>query len=376
MSTHAAVAAVMNNEIMMTRVNYDGYLDYLGKALLKHFDNLDSISKLMEGEIRAIDLDTGKIEFYEENEYYPQQLNTIFDWYKAMPEEEYNYIFVSGSWFLYSPAKLIRLQDEKEYEAPLLGQAQITSEEILENDKLMKEIHAWQVKSLLRLTQKALAPVNGHVSLGRFDSLHVSIMGNFNLEYDLNHDLWRYPFFDGIGLAYIIYNSALTHYKEIAAAKQCTFKKEDAKTIAFVINLWNRIKSFDRAKNVLFGEDYLHYFLDSLAGLSADYYASEIRQAKKGYVLAKIDRLIASLSAENKKAILQVFAAKAVSEHISVRPVFDYLDNMEKYGIPYKDMIEELEKDDCYVKLRNLRDRAMVMCREFFMDQALKLVKG
>lgn len=377
MSTHATIAAVMaDNTITMTRINYDGYLDYTGRVLRKYFNNLDSISKLFASEVRAIDLDTGEINFYERNDYYPQKLNSIFEWYKLMPDEEYNYIFVNNQWFLYSPAKLVPLQDEDEYTSLALGEAQIMPEWIAYNDDLTKKIRRQQTKTLMALTQKALAPIDGHVRLGRFDALHVRVLGDFNLDYDLDSDLWRYPFYDGAGLAYIIYNSVVKHYEEAAKEKQCTFKKEDIKTVALVINYWNKIKGFDRAKNVLFGSDYLHYFLDALAGLSADYYESEIEYHKKGYVLEKINNLIDSINDDDKKAILQVFKKESDwDSHISAKPVFDYVDNMEKYGVGYKDMEEELEKDERYVKMRNLRDQAMVMCRESFMDQVLELVK-
>lgn len=377
MSTHATISAVMaDNTVMMTRINYDGYLDYTGRALLKYFNNLDSIGKLFASEVRAIDLDNGEINFYEQNDYYPQQLNTIFDWYKLMPDEEYNYIFVNGQWFLYSPAKLVRLQDENEFEAPLLGEAQIMPEWIAYNDDLIKKIRRQQTNQLAALTQKALAPIDGHVSLGRFDALHVRVMGDFNLDFDLDSDLWRYPFYDGAGLAYIIYNSIVKHYEEAAKEKQCAFKKEDMETVVKVLSYWNKIKGFDRAKNVLFANDYLHYFLDALAGLDADYYKSEIEYHKKGYVLEKINTLIDSISEADKKAILNVFKKESSwDNHISAKPVFDYMDNMEKYGVGYKDMTEELEKDKHYVKMRGLYDQAMVMCREAFMDQVLELVK-
>lgn len=365
-----------DNTVMMTRINYDGYLDYTGRALLKYFNNLDSIGKLFASEVRAIDLDNGEINFYEQNDYYPQQLNTIFDWYKLMPDEEYNYIFVNGQWFLYSPAKLVRLQDENEFEAPLLGEAQIMPEWIAYNDDLIKKIRRQQTNQLAALTQKALAPIDGHVSLGRFDALHVRVMGDFNLDFDLDSDLWRYPFYDGAGLAYIIYNSIVKHYEEAAKEKQCAFKKEDMETVVKVLSYWNKIKGFDRAKNVLFANDYLHYFLDALAGLDADYYKSEIEYHKKGYVLEKINTLIDSISEADKKAILNVFKKESSwDNHISAKPVFDYMDNMEKYGVGYKDMTEELEKDKHYVKMRGLYDQAMVMCREAFMDQVLELVK-
>lgn len=377
MSTHATIAAVMNdNTVTMTRINYDGYLDYTGRTLLKYFNNLDSISKLFASELRAIDLDTGEINFYDRNDYYPQKLNTIFDWYKLMPDEEYNYIFVGGQWFLYSPAKLVRLQDETEFEAPLLGEAQITPEWIICDDELTKKIRRQKTKTMLALTQKALIPIDGYISLGRFDALHVRVMDDFNLDFDLDSDLWRYPFYDGAGLAYIIYNSVVKHYEDAAKEKQCAFKKEDIATVVKVVNYWNKIKGFDRAKTVLFANDYLHYFLDALAGLDTDYYASEIEYHKKGYVLKKINDLISSMSEADKKAILSVFKKESSwDNHISAKPVFDYMNNMEKYGTGYKDMTEILEKDKRYVKMRNLRDKAMVMCREAFMDQVLELVK-
>lgn len=377
MSTHATISAVMaDNTIMMTRVNYDGYLDHTGRALMKYFNNLDSISKLFTSEARTIDLDTGEVEFYEENDYYPRQLNTIFDWYKLMPEEEYNYIFVNGKWFLYSPAKLIRLQGEDEYDAPLLGDAQIVPDCIAYDDELMKEIRTQRTKSLMALTQTALEPIDGRCSLGLYDTLHIRITGDFNLDYDLDSDLWRYPFYNGVGLAYIIYNSVVKHYEEMAKGKQCAFKKEDVETVTKVMYLWDKIKGFDRAKTVLFDDDYLHYFLDALGGMDTDYYASEIQYHKKGYVLKKIDDLIASLSVEDKDDILRVFKTESDwDKHISAAPALDYKNNMEKYGVPYKDMKEELEKDENYIKMCKHRDQAAIMCRESFMDQVSELVK-
>ena len=377
MSTHATISAVMgDNTVMMTRINYDGYLDYTGRVLLKYFNDLDSISKLMSSEVRAIDLDNGEINFYERNDYYPQKLNTIFDWYKLMPDEEYNYIFVGGRWFLYSPAKLVPLQDEDEYEAPLLGDAQITPDYIAYDDELVKKIRVQKTKSLMALTQTALEPIDGHCSLGFYDTLRVRVAGNFNLEYDLDSDLWRYPFYNGTGLAYIIYSSVVKHYEEAAEEKQCAFKKEDMETVAKVMYLWDKIKGFDRAKTVLFGKDYLHYFLDALGGMDTEYYASSIQDHKKGYVLAKIDDLIDSLSENDKDDILHVFKKESDwDKHISARPVLDYKNNMEKYGVPYKNMKEELEKDERYIKMREHRDQAMVMCRKSFMDQVSELVK-
>ena len=277
---------------------------------------------------------------------------------------------------MYSPAQLVRLQGEDEYETPLLGDAQITPDCIAYDDELMKKIRTQQKKSLMALTQTALEPIDGRCSLGLYDALHIRVMGDFNLEYSLDSDLWRYPFYNGTGLAYIIYNSVVKHYEEAAEEKQCAFKKEDVETVTKVMYLWGKIKGFDRAKTVLFDEDYLHYFLDALAGQDTDYYASEIEYHKKGYVLKKIDNLIASLSIEDKDDILRVFKTESDWDtHISAAPVFDYKANMEKYGVPYKDMKEELEKDENYIKMCKHRDQAIIMCREAFMDQVSELVK-
>lgn len=378
MSTHATIAVVMDgNSIMMNRVNFDGYLDHTGRVLLKYFNDSASASKLAStNEVRTIDLDTGKLECYEPNEYYPRQLGNIFDWYKLMPAEEYNYIFVDGKWFLYSPAKLIPLQDEDEYDAPLLGQAQIVPNEIQADSQLMEKIHYQRNKSLMALTQQALTPIDGQCSRGRYDSLCIRVTGDFNLEYNLDSDIWRYPFYNGKGLAYIIYNSVVKHYEEAVEEKQCTFKKEDEPTVVKVMNYWDKIIGFDRAKNVFYDEDYLHYFLDALGGMDTEYYANKMEWHKKGYVQKKIDALISSMSDEEKHEILNVFKPESSwDKHISASPVFDYKDNLQKYGTGYKDMKEELKKDEKYVKMCELRDEAAIMCRESFMNQVSELAK-
>lgn len=398
MSTHATISAVMDdNTVMMTRVNYNGYLDHTGRALLKYFNDFDSVSKLVNaGEAGTIDLDTGTVECYDQtidlatgtvecydqNKYYPRQLNSIFDWYKAMPEEEYNYIFVDGKWFLYSPAKLVPLQDEDEYDGTLVGEAQIVPKEILNDDKLMKKISIQQTKTLMGLTQKALEPIDGHCShcsIDLYDLLRVRVTGNFNLDYYLDADILRYPFYNRVGLAYAIYDSVTKRYEKAAKKKQCAFKKEDVGTVAKVIYLWDKIIGFDRAKHVYFDEDYLHYFLDALGGVDTELSASKIQVHKKGYVLKKIDALIASMSDEDKDDILRVFKKSSSwlswDTQISARPVFDYKNNLEKYGTGYKDMKEELEKDELYVKMRDLRDQAAFMCRESFVRQVSKLIK-
>lgn len=378
MSTHATIAAVMdNNTVMMTRVNYDGYLDYTGRVLLKYFNDSASASKLVStGEVQTIDLDTGEIEFYERNDYYPRQLNNIFDWYKLMPVEEYNYIFVDGRWFLYSPAKLIPLQDEDAYEAPLLGEAQIVPYEIQADSQLMKKIQYQRNKSLMALTQQALTPIDGKCSRGLHDVLHVEVTGYFSIAYNLDYDIWRYPFYNGIGLAYIIYNSVVKHYEEAVEEKQCEFKKEDEQIVVKVMNYWDKIIGFDRAKNVFYDEQYLQYFLDALGGMDTELYASLIQQYKKGYVLKKIDALIDSMSDEEKNEILSVFKTQSSWDtHISASPVLDYKNNLQKYGTGYKDMKEELKKDEHYIKMCELRDKAAIMCRESFMNQVSELSK-
>lgn len=378
MSTHATISVVMNDTIMMNGLTYDGYLDYTGRTLLKYFNDLKKASKLVSvNEMRSIDLETGEIDCYESSQYYPHKLNNIYDWYKLMPMEEYNYIFVNGQWFLYSPAKLIPLQDEDKYDAPLLGEAQIVPRVIQADSELMTEINTLRIKSLIALTQKALAPVDGRCSLGLYDALCVRIQGDFTLEYDLNSDLWRYPFYNGIGLAYIIYNSVVKHYERLAEEKQCAFKASDVPTVARVMNYWDEIKGFDRAKNVIYDKDYLHYFLDSLGGLDTEYYADKMKSRKKAYVQKKIDKFISSMSDSEKQRILNVFKKQSCyDKHISADPVFDYMDNLQKYGTGYKDMKEELEKDAHYIKMRELRDKAAIMCRESFMDQVSELVKG
>lgn len=379
MSTHATIAVVMNNNIMMNGLTYDGYLDHTGRALLKYFNNLEKASKLVQvNEMRSIDLDTGEIDCYESSEYYPHQLNSIYDWYKSMPVEEYNYIFVDGKWFLYSPAKLIPLQDEDKYEAPLLGEAQIVPHKIQDNSELMEEINTLRNKSLMALAQKALAPVDGQCSLGFYDVLRVRIAGDFTLEYDLESDIWRYPFYNGVGLAYIIYNSVAKRYEEEAEEKQCSFSKENEPTVAKVMNYWNEINNFDRAKNVVCClNDYLYYFLDALGGLDTEYYANKMQGHKKGYVQKKIDKLINSMNDKEKNEILRVFKKQSCwDKHISADPVFDYMDNLQKYGTGYKDIKEELKKDAKYIKMCELRDKAEIMCRESFMDQVSKLVAG
>lgn len=378
MSTHATISVVMNDTIMMNGLTYDGYLDYTGRTLLKYFNDLEKASKLVSvNEMRSIDLETGEIDCYESSQYYPHKLNNIYDWYKLMPMEEYNYIFVNGQWFLYSPAKLIPLQDEDKYDAPLLGEAQIVPRVIQADSELMTEINTLRIKSLIALTQKALAPVDGRCSLGLYDALCVRIQGDFTLEYDLNSDLWRYPFYNGIGLAYIIYNSVVKHYERLAEEKQCAFKASDTPTVARVMNYWDKIKGFDRAKNVIYDKDYLHYFLDTLGGLDTEYYADKMKSRKKAYVQKKIDKFISSMSDSEKQRILNVFKKQSCyDKHISADPVFDYMDNLQKYGTGYKDMKEELEKDAHYIKMRELRDKAAIMCRESFMDQVSELVKG
>lgn len=378
MSTHATITVVMDDTIMMNGLTYDGYLDYTGRALLKHFNNLEKASKLTHvNEMRSIDLDTGEIDCYESSEYYPHQLSSIYDWYKSMPVEEYNYIFVDGKWFLYSPAKLIPLQDENKYEAPLLGEAQIVPHKIQDDSELMEEINTLRNKSLMALTQKALAPVDGQCSLGFYDDLRVRITGDFTLEYDLDSDIWRYPFYNGIGLAYIIYNSVVKRYEKLAEEKQCAFKAGDMPTIARVMNYWDEINGFDRAKNTVYSEDYLHYFLDTLGGLDTEYYADKMKSRKKVYVQKKIDKFISSIGDSEKQRILDVFKKQSYwDNHISAIPVFDYMDNLQKYGTGYKDMKEELTKDAHYIKMRELRDKAKVMCQESFMDQVSELVKG
>lgn len=377
MSTHATIAVVMNGTIMMNRITYDGYLDHTGRALLKYFNDLGKVNELVQvNEMRSIDLDTGGIDCYESNEYYPHQISSIYNWYKSMPVEEYNYIFVDDKWFLYSPAKLIPLQDEDKYEAPMLREAQIIPRKIQDNSELMEEINTLRNKSLMALTQKALAPVDGQCRLGLYDALHVRITGNFDLEYDLDSEIWCYPFYDSVGFAYIIYNSVAKHYEKVAEEKRCTFSKENEPTVAKVINYWNEINGFDRAKNVVYGRnDYLHYFLDALGGLDTEYYANEMQSHKKGYVQKKIDKLINSMSDKEKNEILRVFKKQSSwDEHISADPVFDYMDNLQKYGTGYKDMEEELKKDENYIKNCDLRDKAAIMCRESFMDQVSKLV--
>lgn len=378
MSTHATISVVMNDTIMMNGLTYDGYLDYTGRTLLKYFNDLEKASKLVSvNEMRSIDLETGEIDCYESSQYYPHKLNNIYDWYKLMPMEEYNYIFVNGQWFLYSPAKLIPLQDEDKYDAPLLGEAQIVPRVIQADSELMTEINTLRIKSLIALTQKALVPVDGRCSLGLYDALCVRIQGDFTLEYDLNSDLWRYPFYNGIGLAYIIYNSVVKHYERLAEEKQCAFKASDTPTVARVMNYWDKIKGFDRAKNVIYDKDYLHYFLDTLGGLDTEYYADKMKSRKKAYVQKKIDKFISSMSDSEKQRILNVFKKQSCyDKHISADPVFDYMDNLQKYGTGYKDMKEELEKDAHYIKMRELRDKAAIMCRESFMDQVSELVKG
>lgn len=376
MSTHATITVVMDDTIMMNGVTYDGYLDYTGRALLKHFNNSVSASKLTRvNEMRSIDLDTGKIDCYESSEYYPHQLISIYDWYKSMPVEEYNYIFVDGKWFLYSPAKLIPLQDEDKYEAPLLGEAQIVPHKIQDDSELMEEINTLRNKSLIALTQKALAPVDGQCSLGLYNALRVRITGNFTLEYDLDSDIWRYPFYNGIGLAYIIYNSVVKRYEKAAEEKQCKFSKENEPTVVKVMNYWGKITGFDRTKNTVYAEDYLHYFLDALGDMDTEYYTNEMKRHKKGYVQKKIDDLISSMSDQEKREILNVFKKQSCwDQHISADPVFDYKDNFQKYGTGYKDMKEELKKDEKYIKMCDLRDKAAIMCRESFMDQVSELV--
>lgn len=379
MSTHATIAVVMNDTIMMNRIAYDGYLDHTGRALLKYFNDLVNANELVQvNEMRSIDLDTGEIDCYESNEYYPHRLNSIYDWYKSMPVEEYNYIFVNDKWFLYSPAKLIPLQDEDKYEAPMLGEAQIIPHKIQDNSELMEEINTMRNKSLMALTQKALTPVDGQCSLGLYDALCVRIAGNFDIEYDLDSDIWRYPFYDSVGFAYIIYDSVAKRYEQAAEEKQCSFSKENEPTVAKVMNYWDEINGFDRAKNVVCClNDYLYYFLDALGGLDTEYYANEMQSHKKGYVQKKIDKLINSMSDKEKNEILRVFKKQSCwDKHISADPVFDYMDNLQKYGTGYKDMKEELKKDEHYIKICDLRDKAAIMCRESCMDQVSKLVEN
>lgn len=378
MSTHATIAAVIDgNNIMVNRIGYDGYLDHTGRALLKYFNDSASAIKLAStNEVRSVDLDSGKFDCYEPNEFYPYHLGSIFDWYKSMPAEEYNYIFIDGKWYLYSPAKLIPLQGEDEYDGTMFGAAQIVPYTVSDDDDLTKRNSKEYNKSLVVLAKKALKPVDGHCRLGLYNRIYVRITGKFNLEYDLDSDMYRYSFFDSLGLASIIYNSVVKHYEELAEDKQCKFKKEEEQTVVKVMKYWDKIIGFDRAKYVTYDEDYLQYFLDALGGMDTEYSASKMEWHKKGYVQKKIDSLISSMSDEEKHEILSVFTKESSwDEHISASPVFDYKDNLQKYGTGYKDMKEELKKDENYIKMCELRDAAEIKCRESFLNQVSKMTQ-
>ena len=111
MGTSSRVGIRKGNKIHSVRVNYDGYLNGVGKNLLKYYDTEEKVDELIKGgEIRSLDSDP---EYYECNTYSDVRYDTddltettdgnfICDSFIRRVHKnscEYYYLMENGTWF-------------------------------------------------------------------------------------------------------------------------------------------------------------------------------------------------------------------------------------------------------------------------------------
>ena len=95
--SHIAYQDKETNKIHMVYCHWDGYLDYNGKVLLRHYNEYDKIVKLIsKGDFSSLYEDIERVDYYDEHE---DTKPTIYDKEQDMAKEEYNYLFKNNKWY-------------------------------------------------------------------------------------------------------------------------------------------------------------------------------------------------------------------------------------------------------------------------------------
>ena len=100
MSTRGTISAVMNDgSVVKVYSHYDGYIKGgVGEALFRHYNTLDEMGDLLQGEVRCIDYSDGGFEHFSDGG------NEIFEdldrYFEDCYFHDYNYLFKDGEWFV------------------------------------------------------------------------------------------------------------------------------------------------------------------------------------------------------------------------------------------------------------------------------------
>lgn len=74
--------------------HYDGYFEYNGKILSEHYNDLESVKRLIElGDIRSLQPEIDKIEPFEVEADHYRNLNAYYNVFRPFTDIEFVYIF-------------------------------------------------------------------------------------------------------------------------------------------------------------------------------------------------------------------------------------------------------------------------------------------
>ncbi len=115
MSTNASISIKVENKIKTIYQHWDGYPDWTGKKLLKFYDTEEKVKELIDlGNISILGESIGsKTDFdkfdsrlsiqclaYGRDRGEPNQNAREYDKFSDKEEQEWNYLFKDGKWFM------------------------------------------------------------------------------------------------------------------------------------------------------------------------------------------------------------------------------------------------------------------------------------
>lgn len=393
MSTRSTVSLLTNdNKVMSVYVHFDGYLSHNGAILTQQYTNYDDVFKLVSlGDMSSLPdincLLQGELESYGD-EYPAKVYESIFDWYSDMPYEEYNYIFIDDTWYLYTPSKLVSVAEKINTVVTADGgEEQFSQEDICQ---------------LCQAILKGLMIPGRAYIRGYFGLKDVIIRLDDGIEANMTLTLYHNKFFDAIGLARLMLEELKSSEEAEANKMQCRFVEKDVDTLKLAEKYKKMIQGYDRAKYVsddtadLYFNHFINLIIKDLSGSDQEldeldpYYQfvscipNEARKIK-GYILKKIQKLVSSMPDDDKKSLFCTFTRgvddnsynSGLKEYLNPHAVIlgDYERNLTKYGKGYVDAMELLKQKPLYKKIYDLCAEYQLKCKEQFFDQVISRVR-
>lgn len=380
MSTRSTVSLLTKeNTVKSIYVHWDGYLSHNGKILLSEYQNYEDVLRLVSYGSRSTLPKLSELEPDGENDSSCTTYSNIIQWHSRMingDRQEYNYIFVFGCWYLFTPSQLLPLQDtiDATVEEDGTERRQFSDDELYKLGRILLE--------KLMLPGRIIATYGNRPEIRLADCTTI----------DMHQTLYEYKFVDSIGFASIMASDLKEEEERNARKRQCQFKPEDCRTLALAKNYRNTILGYDRATYALeqTKDEYFDYFInlviadqlgkDSWLEGVLDEELERIKDAKKGYVAKKIVKLVSSMPVSDKKYLTDTFCRPAQSrgseaEEYHVYLLEQYLSNLGKYGHGYADEMEMLQSNPIYLKLCKLDEELSLKCKDCLFDQISSLEK-